>query len=81
MTTSDLNDEIDQLEKAVNWAEVYPRDPDSWANLRNKIRGLRQSADVLEERWQKSARQKAGSPSSLMLTSSPDWSPETLHRS
>jgi hypothetical protein len=41
MTTSDLNTDVDLISRAIDWAEMYPRDPDSWADLRNKMVLLR----------------------------------------
>lgn len=76
--TSMLNDDIDQLQKAVEWAEEFPRDKDSWNNVFAKLRCLRQDIDIVEAKWQQLNKQPANLPLPLLQSSSSDWSPDTL---
>jgi hypothetical protein len=78
MKTSDLNTDIDLISRAVDWAETFPRDPDSWKNLRNKIRDLRQSLDIFEAKWQPSNQLSTPSPLPWTSPNSSEWSEGTL---
>jgi hypothetical protein len=78
MSTSDLNTDIDQISRAIDWAEIFPRDPDSWRNLRNKLRDLRQSVDIFEAKWQPSNQPIPPSPLPWTSPNSSEWSEGTL---
>jgi hypothetical protein len=80
MTTNDINDDLDRLGRAVDWAEMYPRDPDSFVALRRQIRDLRQSVDVMEAKWRKSNPLIMSSSLPWNSQNSSEWSPDMLHQ-